>query len=190
MFKKLTLGAAATLAAVTLTAAGNASASTQLTCNMQNGKRAHVVVSRYFKTIAFAQRTIEGEPIIVFNPAYTGRFATGRGTVIFTFFHECGHHVLGHTKPRVRHAGYNREQKRRELAADCYAIREMWNRRLLTRKRLATILRDLSKLNEDPEHPSGRVRGKLVMRCLQAYAQRGKARYGDNNQRPSNPYRH
>ena len=67
--------------------------------------------------------------------------------------------VLGHTKPRRRHANYNREQKRRELAADCYAIREMWNRRLLTRKRFATILRDLAKLSEDPEHPSGRVRG-------------------------------
>lgn len=191
MFKKFVLGAAATLAAVTLTAgSGNAAGNTQLTCRMQNGKYAHVVVSKYFKTIAFAQRTIEGEPIIVFNPAYTGRFATGRATVIFTFFHECGHHVLGHTKPRRRTASYNAEQKRRELAADCYAIREMWNRRMLTRQALTVILRDLAKLNEDPEHPSGRVRGQVVMRCLQAYARRGQPRYGNNGPQPGNPYRH
>ena len=190
MFKNLVLGAAATLAAVTLTAApGNATGNTQLSCRMQNGKYAHVVVSRYFKTIAFAQRTIEGEPIIVFNPAYTGRFASGRATVIFTFFHECGHHVLGHTKPRRRHAGYNREQKRRELAADCYAIREMWNRRMLNRRTLAVVLRDLAKLPEDPEHPSGRVRGQVVLKCLQAYARRGQPRYDNNGFRPTNPYR-
>ncbi len=191
MLKTLTLGAVAlaALAATSAAGANAASARTQLTCQMKNGKRTHVVVSPYFKTIAFAQRTIDGEPIIVFNPAFTSRFATGKGTVIFTFFHECGHHVLGHTKPRRRHAGYNREQKRRELAADCYAIREMWNRRMLTRQRMTTILRDLSRLQEDPEHPSGKVRTRVVVRCLRSYAKRGQARYDDNTLQRNDPYR-
>jgi hypothetical protein len=65
----------------------------------------------------------------------------------------------------------------------------MWNRRLLTRKRMMTILRDLAKLNEDPQHPAGKVRGQVVVRCLRAHAQRGKPRYDGNNLQPGNPYR-
>ena len=175
MFKKLTLGLAATAVAVAGAAAiaTPAAAAPKLTCTLQNGKQVHVIVSPYFKTIAFAQRTLEGEAVIVFNPAVTRRFATGRATVIFTFYHECGHHVLGHTIPRIGKVGHGHGAKRREVAADCYAIRRMWKERLINRAVLMTIIRDLGRLKEDAAHPAGPVRVRAMIACLKRYAQNG-----------------
>ena len=58
MLRTITLGVAAATV-IAAASATPAAAGTQLRCYLPNGKRAHVVVSTYFKTIAFAQRSIE-----------------------------------------------------------------------------------------------------------------------------------
>lgn len=190
MFKKLTLGLAATAVVGAAAIATPAAASPRLTCTLQNGKQVHVIVSPYFKTIAFAQRTLEGEAVIVFNPAITRRFATGRATVIFTFYHECGHHVLGHTIPKPGKVGFGLQQKRREVAADCYAIRRMYRERLINRAVLRTIIRDLARLKESAAHPAGPVRVRAMVSCLRQYASNGARRTHrspSHNRQPSFP---
>lgn len=175
MIRKLTLGALAVSAtAISLSATSLSVAQgnrTAFFCDLGGGRQPHVVVSPFFKTIAFAQRSMRNHPIIVFNPNVTRNFASHRQTVIFTFLHECAHHVLHHTSLDPAKRQGLPQPKEREKAADCYAIQHMMHRGLLTRQGLGHIIRDVGKLPEDPSHPAGVVRGRYVVECIKAYRQ-------------------
>jgi hypothetical protein len=102
------------------------------------GNHVYAINTTRLNNVGMAGR-YHGRPIILFNPVILARFRPATRT--FWYYHECAHHVLGHSLG-------NRPMSR-ERDADCWAIREMKRRGLLTAAKLRTIERDLYPLNGD-----------------------------------------
>lgn len=107
-------------------------------CRDANGERVLAVSTRRLNNVGMAGR-VRGRPVMLFNPVIMRRFQPATRT--FWFYHECAHHVLGHS---LGHRPISRERD-----ADCWAIRQMKRRGLLTAAKLSTIKRDLYSLNGD-----------------------------------------
>jgi hypothetical protein len=107
-------------------------------CRDANGERVLAVNTTRLNNVGMAGR-IRGRPVILFNPVIMRRFQPATRT--FWFYHECAHHALGHS---LGHRPASRERD-----ADCWAIRQMRQRGLLTSARLRTIEQDLYPLAGD-----------------------------------------
>jgi hypothetical protein len=107
--------------------------------------------------VAYAMVDNYGRPIILYNP-YVLQIAS-QPTRMFFYYHECGHHVLGHTIGRG-HA-MSREQE-----ADCWAIRELV-RNGFGRSQVNAIQRDIAAFGRgDWTHVPGPQRAINLDRCL------------------------
>jgi hypothetical protein len=107
-------------------------------CRDAAGTRVVAVNTTRLHNVGMAGR-IRGRPVILFNPIVLRRFQPI--TRVFWYYHECAHHALGHS--------LGNRPISRERDADCWAIRQMRRRGLLTAARLGTIQRDLYPLNGD-----------------------------------------
>ena len=106
--------------------------------------------------VAIATRARDGRPIIAYNKAAMNRFHLI--TRVYIYYHECAHHVLGHSSGNRPHT--------READADCWAIRYMARRGLLTWRGLRWIQADLARTGGSRVHPPGSQRAAYAERCF------------------------
>jgi len=107
-------------------------------CRDAAGDRVLSVRTTRLNNVGMAGR-YHGRPIMLFNPNVLRRFHPITRT--FWYYHECAHHALGHS--------LGNRPISRERDADCWAIRQMKKRGLLTAAKLRTIQRDLYPLSGD-----------------------------------------
>lgn len=99
-----------------------------------------------------------GGPVIVFNPRRMAQLSPI--TRIWVYYHECAHHALGHT--------VGNRVVTRENDADCWAIRAMRYRGLLTAARYRLIKADMHRVYRrgGPVHLPGHLRAEHLDLCL------------------------
>jgi hypothetical protein len=108
--------------------------------------------------IASATLDPAGRPVIYYNPRVVVTHYPA--TRLFFYAHECGHHALGHTFGSV---GMSQEQ-----AADCWAIRTLDERGMVTQADVAVIQRELVQFSRaDWTHLPGGQRAINLAACLQ-----------------------
>lgn len=107
--------------------------------------------------VASATYAPNGAPVIYYDPNVLSWLSPQ--TRLFFYGHECGHHVLAHS---VRNIPLSREQE-----ADCFGIRELFRRGLLSRSDLTAIQNDLARAGTgDWTHLPGPQRAINLERCL------------------------
>lgn len=106
--------------------------------------------------VAFATHAPDGSPVILYDPNVLATLSPQ--TRLFFYGHECGHHALAHS---VRNIPLSAEQE-----ADCFGIRELVGRGLLSEDDLPVIQRDISRSGGDWTHLPGPVRAINLKRCL------------------------
>jgi len=98
-----------------------------------------------------------GAPIILYDPNVLSWLSPQ--TRLFFYGHECGHHALAHA---MRNIPFSREQE-----ADCFGIRELFKKGLLSSTDLAVIQRDLARAGTgDWTHLPGPQRAINLAACL------------------------
>jgi len=108
--------------------------------------------------IAQANLMPNGAPVIFFNPNVIVNFSFP--TRLFFTFHECAHHVLGHALGRLV---MNMEQE-----ADCWAIRTIVSRQMISDQQLQMIQSELYTFGPgDWTHLPGPQRAINLQACLQ-----------------------
>lgn len=109
-----------------------------------------------------------GRPVVVFNPNKMTDLQPI--TRIWVYYHECGHHALGHTS--------GNRAVTRENDADCWAIRAMRYRGILTRERYRVILADMHRVYRrgGDVHLPGHLRAEHLDQCLRTTGGYGKIR--------------
>lgn len=118
--------------------------------------------------VAMATYAADGSPIILYDPNVLATLSAQ--TRLFFYGHECGHHALAHS---VRNIPLSAEQE-----ADCFGIRVLVDRGLLSEGDLPVIQNDISRSIGDWSHLPGPVRAINLRRCLD----RGGT--GDRNDEP------
>lgn len=96
-------------------------------------------------------------PVILYNPAIVNRARPETRT--FFYFHECAHHALGHT------LGFSHPETN-EQQADCWAVRELFARRLFGVAQLQTVQAEVATSPGDRTHLPGPARGAGLWACL------------------------
>ena len=130
-------------------------------CYDRNGTAVIVRASHRVKmgNVAIAARLRgTGQPIIAYNPTAMKRLHPI--TRIYVYYHECAHHVLGHTS--------GHRPPTREADADCWAIKYMARRGLLNWRGLRYIQRDIIKSRGSHIHLAGHHRASLLAGCLRS----------------------
>ncbi len=80
-------------------------------------------------------------------------------TRMFFFYHQCGHHVLGHAlKPDIT---YQMEEK-----ADCWAVNSLFYSGRLRRSEFKTVQKQISALSEKDWRKVGPRRALRLANCL------------------------
>lgn len=140
MIKPVQVLTAILISSMALCSLGVKSASAQVTydgCYDINGVPVASVPSAV-NNVAIA--TIHnGYPVIFYNPQVLSWFHPV--TREFWYFHECGHHALGHA--------FGNNPLSREKQADCWAIQSMRSLGRLDQTRMNIIQRDISQLPGD-----------------------------------------
>jgi hypothetical protein len=99
----------------------------------------------------------KGYPTIFVNWAEMKKYASSDDTARFIFEHECGHCKLGH----IYHQVSTKKTNSQELAADCYAAKQM----KVLGIDLRSVEKDVVLLPRDPDHPAGPVRAANIEKC-------------------------
>lgn len=139
-------------------------------CVDSTGRRV-VMTERETPNTAMAGRRPDGTPFMVFDPQRMA--ALHPVTRLFVFYHECAHHVLGHT------AG--NQHNHREIDADCWAIRHLQQAGRIDIRGIRFVQRDVSRWNGSQVHLPGPERAQHIGRCFQS----ATYRYGDHDRRHS-----
>lgn len=99
-----------------------------------------------------------GQPVIYYNPNILNMMSPP--TQFFFYFHECAHHVLGHT------IGYSHPLSR-EQEADCWAIRQLVGSGRFGAGEVNAVQRDLANFGRgDWSHLPGPQRAINLQWCL------------------------
>jgi len=107
--------------------------------------------------VAIANIAPNGAPIILYNPHILGMLSAP--TRLFFYAHECAHHALAHA---VKNIPMTREQE-----ADCWGIRTLVSRNMVSGSDLALIQQDLDAFAPgDWTHLPGRQRAINLQLCL------------------------
>ncbi|MFQ5443394.1 MAG: hypothetical protein ACE5EK_02135 [Nitrospinales bacterium] len=100
-------------------------------------------VDIFLHVIAQAGKTPKDMPIITYNPdIFPFKKAQTR---LFFYYHECGHHVLGHDVS----GSISLQQEKR---ADCWAVNTLFYNGTFTLADIAAINRDLASLTVEELH--------------------------------------
>lgn len=106
--------------------------------------------------VAIATYAPTGEPIIVYNPSALSWLSAP--TKLFFYVHECAHHVLGH--------GVSGHPMTAEQEADCWAIRELVQRRMISPAGFQAIQNDIARFGRgDWTHLAGPQRAISLGDC-------------------------
>ncbi|OYX31031.1 MAG: hypothetical protein B7Y99_11110 [Caulobacterales bacterium 32-69-10] len=97
-------------------------------------------------------------PMILYNPAIVNRARAETRT--FFYYHECAHHALGHT------LGFAHPQAS-EQQADCWAVRELFGRRLFNPAQLRVVQDEVATSPGDRTHLPGPTRAMNLYACLE-----------------------
>jgi hypothetical protein len=99
-----------------------------------------------------------GQPVIVFNPRRMADLSPI--TRVWVYYHECAHHALGHT--------VGNRLATRENDADCWAIRAMRYRGILTAAHYRVIKADMHRVYRQggDVHLPGHLRAEHLDLCL------------------------
>ncbi|MEQ1875275.1 MAG: hypothetical protein ABL958_01425 [Bdellovibrionia bacterium] len=147
-------------------------------CTDRYGQKVPVIVDVRVPTYAAAFFHPEyRRAMIVINPKIADRFTPKFNA--WVYLHECGHVVLGHVEPRwtlsARIEGIelfgklpDRQAQLKELEADCWGAKQSakhgyWR----SEADVSEVIKQMVDWKEDPEHPSGVVRAKGLIACLQ-----------------------
>jgi hypothetical protein len=107
--------------------------------------------------IAMAMRAPNGAPIIRYNPRVVA-WAQPQ-TRLFFYGHECAHHVLGQVTQMP--------SKANEQQADCWSIRELTRRHMLSDADISVVQADITKASPgDWSHIPGPQRAVNLRACL------------------------
>ena len=102
-------------------------------------------------------------PIILYQP---GIAFTPGAFVTFVYYHECGHHALGHV---VMMARGQRPPPSMEVDADCYALTTLVSLGWLNQRAFATIASGFyNNPPKPPYYPAGPWRVAYMNSCLQS----------------------
>ena len=116
------------------------------------------VADRRIRDVAKAGLGPGSRPVIWYNSTVLSFFAPQ--TRLFWYAHECGHHALGHNFGTTH-------PLRVEQAADCFGIRSLRDNRLVSKRDMRVIQRDLAKLGRgDWAHLPDRQRAVNLTCCL------------------------
>lgn len=108
---------------------------------------------------AYATIAPNGTPIILANPTHLQRFSWLMQR--WVYYHECGHHALGHA---VRNVPLSQEQE-----ADCFAVVTMVRNGELPLPYVAQVQQELATMGlGDQTHLPGPQRAINLVACLQA----------------------
>jgi hypothetical protein len=100
----------------------------------------------------------QGRPVILFNALFARRLPSA--VVTFFLYHECAHHALGHTLG----AGM---PLTREQAADCWAVRKLFEIGQFDDESVETVQATIARLGRaDWTHLPGPMRAINLRRCL------------------------
>jgi hypothetical protein len=107
--------------------------------------------------VAMATYAYTGEPIIIYNPNVL--VSLSPPTRLFFYAHECAHHALGH--------GVQGHPLTREQEADCWGIRLLVGKSLLSDLDVTAIQLDIANLGRgDWTHLPGPYRAINIRACL------------------------
>lgn len=99
-----------------------------------------------------------GAPVIKYNNSVLSWFAPQ--TRQFWYFHECGHHALGHVINRAYPVVAERQ-------ADCFAVVELVRNGSFSENDMATVLNDINRISSgDWSHLPGPQRSINLWQCL------------------------
>jgi hypothetical protein len=84
--------------------------------------------------IAVAKLDPSGSPVILYSPQIAAEY--DMATRLFFYFHECGHHALGHS--------LRRQPASEEQQADCWAIRTLVSRGLFSDRDISQVQADIA----------------------------------------------
>lgn len=100
-----------------------------------------------------------GMPVIFLDPPV---WAGDPALREFTIFHECGHHVLGHTLPNFGNQNPWFRQTQ-ELAADCYAAQNVSPP--VVRRVAQMFSLTQGNFSPAPGYPTGNQRAQNILQC-------------------------
>ena len=107
--------------------------------------------------IAVAKLDPSGSPVILYSPQIAAEY--DMATRLFFYFHECGHHALGHS--------LRRQPASEEQQADCWAIRTLVSRGLFSDRDISQVQADIAHFGKsDWTHIAGPQRAILLRKCL------------------------
>jgi hypothetical protein len=137
-------------------------------CRVQGGKAIPIIISSNFPSFAAAAYTPKTGPVIVINPDVAGEFSDMFN--MWVYFHECGHHTLGHLAPEnLGLPKIGSVQKKKEMNADCWGMRMAVKLGYIkTGADFNSVAAQMAGWPEDPEHPSGLKRIQNLRICLGA----------------------
>ena len=116
------------------------------------------VVSHRITDVGMARRDRYRGPLIIYNPRLLARLKPQ--TRVFFYAHECAHHALGHT------VGLGHPMAA-EQDADCWAVRNLVRRNILSAHDVTVVQGDLAALARgDRTHLPGPERAKRLPGCL------------------------
>lgn len=102
-----------------------------------------------------------GQPVVIIDPPVAaGDPALG----LFTIWHECGHHVLGHMLPQGLMARWYMSAKQ-ELEADCYAAGHVPPS--VAAFAANFFISSQGNFSPAPGYPTGNMRAATIMACAQ-----------------------
>ncbi len=122
------------------------------------GKLVPSIADASLNNIAVARLDPSNSPVIFYNPNITAH--TSLPTNIFFYYHECAHHILGHTVglayPLIM-----------EQQADCLAIQTLVQTGRFGSQEIKQVQQDISMFaNEDWTHINGPQRAINLAACL------------------------
>jgi hypothetical protein len=100
-----------------------------------------------------------GQPIVVIDPPVAAGDPAFR---LFTIWHECGHHVGGHTLPQGMMARWFMSGQQ-ELQADCYAAQNV--SRAVSVHVAQYFSATQGNFAPAPGYPTGNMRAQNIMAC-------------------------
>jgi len=125
-------------------------------CRDFRGRPVASIVKNDLQDVAFATWAADGSPVVFYNPNVLAWMSPA--TRAFFYAHECGHHALAHG---ARNIPLSQEQE-----ADCFGIRELVAKGVLSRDDIPAIQRDISNSPGDWTHLPGPQRAINLAACL------------------------
>ena len=114
----------------------------------------------YLNDAATSNYDAYGNPVVYYNPTILARYSFQ--SQMFIYYHECGHHFLGHLKYDLRNnIPYYKEQE-----ADCFSINYLVRNKNFGSSDIQIIQNEMLSSPGDWTHLPGPARANNLPYCL------------------------